>query len=455
MDNNILSSENIGDFERNCNPSKPGNYNLHIDANNAGITKVYNDTFDEYFQLRTLDLSDNYIQGLPYNVFHKLENLQCIELQNNRISKIDVRMFHYLNNLTKLNLQNNYLKEINQNLFDDIPNLNSLNLSENQLSVLPNWVFSKLPMLSYLNLSSNNLEFLPWELFQSNVRLTALFLDDNENLNQMPDKIFQGLKILRKLGLRNVNMKNIKVSWFEDLHSLRQIDFGGNNLSSIPPATFKLLPNLKSFDISHNQLEIFYCWWLKPCTNLRNLHLNDNNLLEMSFKSFTFFKNLETISLHNNYFNQHYLQEMLECLIDLGISVINYDNEAGISVENNQVYGITCVEDEIFFDEFLRRNPSSEGITAYYRNEIGSFGCVCEDEVKKLQEEVRINANKERNSRYDHFAEIENQSKSIRQMETKLKEQDLIIANLQHQIEEISKKLEANSNPVQDIQEHN
>ena len=74
---------------------------------------------------QTLPLTDLNILQVSAAFIH-IPQLEMLSLRNNRIEELATRIFYKLRNLRSLDLSGNYLQHINGNIFADIPNLEVL-----------------------------------------------------------------------------------------------------------------------------------------------------------------------------------------------------------------------------------------------------------------------------------------------------------------------------------------
>ncbi|XP_038637351.1 leucine-rich repeat and transmembrane domain-containing protein 2 isoform X2 [Scyliorhinus canicula] len=115
-------------------------------------------TFINFTTLEKLDLSNNYLDQLPSNVFDYIRNLTDLNLRNNSIRSLDKSIFYKTTNLQRLDLSVNGISQIPLLLFDEMQNLTWLNLEDNRMPQLEREAFEPLELLRQLQLSGN-----PWE----------------------------------------------------------------------------------------------------------------------------------------------------------------------------------------------------------------------------------------------------------------------------------------------------
>eukprot|EP00903_Cladosiphon_okamuranus_P020532 g18846.t1 len=137
-------------------------------------------------RITSVFLSDGTITTLPEGYFHGLDNLGFLSLSNNLISSLPAGIFDELPVLGSLYLSNNQLTTVS-GLFDGLPGLGWLELSGNNLGTIEAGTFDKLTVLRYLGLTDASLVSLPLGLFDELSRLELLQLNNNNDLQCLPE----------------------------------------------------------------------------------------------------------------------------------------------------------------------------------------------------------------------------------------------------------------------------
>ncbi|CAH1179642.1 unnamed protein product [Phaedon cochleariae] len=150
----LLNNNNFSDI-------KPGIFNNFsnlrtLDLSNNHI-KLNNHSFMRLSHLEILKMSDNDIVELPGLVFESLKNLENLDLSRNKLSSISNKdTFRELENLQFLNLSHNYLENLEYSLLESTKDLRVLDIENNRLhSVQYEMIITHLPLLSVLNIRSN------------------------------------------------------------------------------------------------------------------------------------------------------------------------------------------------------------------------------------------------------------------------------------------------------------
>ncbi|XP_070175660.1 phospholipase A2 inhibitor beta-like [Littorina saxatilis] len=130
--------------------------------------------------LRTLDLSTNYIFRLDGNAFRTLNNLRVLDLSNNLIAELDMDVFVEMDNLRHLTLSSNPVSHIFKGGSEaKHPNLQSLEISRAPLELFSGDSLSSFSGLTRLNLSLNAIVAINETGFTATPGLVTLDLRGN------------------------------------------------------------------------------------------------------------------------------------------------------------------------------------------------------------------------------------------------------------------------------------
>ncbi|KAG4073636.1 hypothetical protein HA402_000860 [Bradysia odoriphaga] len=109
--------------------------------------------------LRILDISDSTIGKLNVSTFEKFDNLERLSLRNTKLSNIQYGTFHHQQKLRLLDLSDNDLKKINfEMLHWNSANLEELHLDGNNLDDLSNLTAAMYPSLQYVSIDGNKFD---------------------------------------------------------------------------------------------------------------------------------------------------------------------------------------------------------------------------------------------------------------------------------------------------------
>lgn len=247
----------------------------HLDLSNNELTNLTWQMFDRLLELRALNLSYNSIgnEHIQYKLFHHgFKQLQYLDLSNNKIMSIVYEkpldpdsespstvknadgLFANMPNLHELYLSHNQIIDLPRNAFTALPKLHILNLANNQLSIIPFQVFQTVNSLQHLDLSSNRLVTFLDNFFLKNEALTALNLRNN-SIDKILKNSFYGLMHLLELDLSENQITRIDRNAFDSLRVLQQLNLCQNNLTAIPTTLFQRLLQLKYLNLSRNHFK--------------------------------------------------------------------------------------------------------------------------------------------------------------------------------------------------------
>ena len=240
--------------------------------------QVSTDLFQNYTNLKEVNMSNNQIFNFSNGFFQYLKNTVDLDISHNSMKIISNNTFSYLEHLQNLILNNNNIEELQPGLFQHLVNLKNLDISHNTIKIISNSTFSYLEHLQNLILNNNNMKELQPGLFQNLVNLQTLDISHN-SMNIISNNTFKNLKYLEILNLRDNVLEQLQLDSFQDLVSLQTLDISNNSLK-IPyknlvqnNSTLKFLliphnrlaekwpsdlPKIKYISLRNNELEFFY-----------------------------------------------------------------------------------------------------------------------------------------------------------------------------------------------------
>lgn len=201
--------------------------------------------------LETLDLSNNFIVTILDHFFKFNKYIEVLLLNDNRIAKLTSNALADLSDLKWLDLSNNSLTSISKGLFDSLNKLEYLNLANNPISNMASGIFRGLSSLTHLNLSGNKLKQLTYGTFHFSQHIKSLTLD-NTGIEFLHNSELLGLPQLEILNVRNNKaLKEMETFIFQDTLSIISLDISGNALTFLP-LSLANLTNLRSLNIADN-----------------------------------------------------------------------------------------------------------------------------------------------------------------------------------------------------------
>lgn len=262
----ILDANNLENLDlsfNQINSINPQDFNTLVKLKRLSLagnklTKIGSLSFSGLFQLRELELGNNYLFAIA-NFSSDLKSLNFLNLRCNKLNSIEVHTFIYLQNLNYLNLIDNQISSLKNGSFQGLSNLTHLLLGSNKLTadILRLDVFSGLESLADLQLFDNH-----------------LFYPSSQRLDKPP---FTSLRSLHHLAVNSQagnGLQNIPSNFFDGLYSLKELHAGNTALRYISPSVFRYVPNISYVDIGNNPFQSISPNLLQHLPALSELHLN-------------------------------------------------------------------------------------------------------------------------------------------------------------------------------------
>lgn len=146
---------------------------IALDLAHNNLTAIKDHAFDKLIDLKQLILSFNPIGKLSVDTFAHLQNLEHLKLRHVDISAVEMGTFAQQHHLVTLDLSENQLKTLDFNLFAPVlQDLKTLELAGNRLQDLMGFRNSLVPKLQTIDISDNAfscnylkhfMEFVNWE----------------------------------------------------------------------------------------------------------------------------------------------------------------------------------------------------------------------------------------------------------------------------------------------------
>jgi len=207
-----------------------------------------------------------------------IENVDEIELNNSNINYIEDKAFHGAKFLQKINLEDNKIEKLDYNMVNCINcvdcyclrQLCEINLSQNQIAEIHKHAFYGLISLRKIWLSFNKISSINQLTFIKLISLNELYLNNNQ-IEKIENATFNHLKNLQLLDLSSNKIQEIEKASFHKLESLKEIRLEGNQLENLDPLLFFGLKNLKRIYLHSNK-------FLNDKNNKLELYLEENVL---------------------------------------------------------------------------------------------------------------------------------------------------------------------------------
>lgn len=246
-----------------------------------GILNLSNEWFQRLTQVKHLVLSNNRLKSIAHMRLHTHwteldENIDgATETMTTANESIDYNN-ETIPRLLALDLSNNQINDLQPNAFEvsGLPKLKYLNLANNQLSIIPFQVFQALEELEQLDVSNNRLVTFLDNFFIKNVALKSLNLRNN-SIELIPKHSLFGLNQAIELDLSNNLIKSIDRNAFDSLNALQTLNLCENQLTALPTTLFYRLHQLKRINLSKNQFKVLPNGIFANQYNLERIHIDD------------------------------------------------------------------------------------------------------------------------------------------------------------------------------------
>lgn len=218
------------------------------------INKISVNAFSGLRNLRVLYLDNNILNGVPSAAFKLMNVLAELYLGMNTLINLTDQDFAHLTELTQLDLSSSFIISIANGTFNKLTQLRHLNLCDNKLETVPSSQLSAMARLEVLDLGGNGFETIGKNMFSnlhylrilnisdcpklrslendafiSNVNLEVLIIENNPELFIIGQWTFKNTLHIRKVYLRNNNLKNVHYMWFK-WDDLEVFDISGNSI---------------------------------------------------------------------------------------------------------------------------------------------------------------------------------------------------------------------------------
>ncbi|PIK39535.1 hypothetical protein BSL78_23614, partial [Apostichopus japonicus] len=165
----------------------------------------------------------------------------------NKLSSIPQGFFRATPDISSVSISGNRIHTLTKESFSGLKSLYFFSLARNQITELPADIFSDLQINHVLDLSNNQITEIPdglWKTTGAEHNIQYLLLQRN-NLTQLKNTTFEGLKTLHQIFLNNNFIRNVDRNTFNNtgvqfiflfqnrLTNLKNDSFGGGTVKSI------------------------------------------------------------------------------------------------------------------------------------------------------------------------------------------------------------------------------
>ncbi|CAL4157124.1 unnamed protein product, partial [Meganyctiphanes norvegica] len=324
-------------------------------------------------------------------------SMEWLSLAHNNIWTLPPRAFCASSaSLVHLNLSHNHLQNfhdigLTRNIVIDIPeanmskfdhyeseadyqhneaedcvfNLQELVLDHNDLVSLPVRSFAMLNGLKRLHLRNNNIKTVSYA-FENLMALKEIYLSNNY-ITSVQNGTLRDLLSLERLYLNNNSISTLHPDIFSGLSELQVINLSNNKLilDSNHDYLFRDLRRLVILDLSNNALTSISFSVFSDLTSLQQLDLSRNHIQYIEGGSFESLSNLYTIDLSNN--NLHTLHERTFKGL-AGAALINLCNNSIVEVHEKAFHFSYNLKGLNLGDNLLQAIPLAVGNLSFLKS---------------------------------------------------------------------------------------
>lgn len=247
LQSNLIDDIESGSFDANTKLEK-------IDLMGNRLVKITKHIFSGNFrELEAINLSFNAIVGIESGAFEKVVNLKSIDLSGNCIRHLHSDLFKHCMQLREVNLHNNDIIKVAFNLFSVKAHLKVLDLSLNHLHFIPEFEARSIEHfdVSFNNITHFDLNYESEGRRRKLARIETLTVAFNRislclELREVRDDI---------VHLDVSNNEIFELSHFPQLPNLEVLNLAQNNISKLTPYaddfSYKF-PSLRVLNITLN-----------------------------------------------------------------------------------------------------------------------------------------------------------------------------------------------------------
>lgn len=222
----------------------------------------------------------------------QVANSNIHELPNNALPFPNVR---------KVSIQCK-LKKLNSASFNNLVKLVELDLSNNEIELIPNDIFEELQFLDTLSLRHNHLRNPTLDTFYGLNKLISLDISYNRITFIMLGALDE-MKQLRTLDISHNALVDMQLGLFDQLKRLEHLNLSDNLLNGFLLGIFDELEHLTTLNLSGNRIVFMPLGLFDRSPKISNLDLSRNNLTEIPLGMFDSLKNTKVLSLAGNKLN--------------------------------------------------------------------------------------------------------------------------------------------------------
>ncbi|PWA71375.1 Leucine-rich repeat-containing protein [Artemisia annua] len=257
-------------------------------------------TYGLGFGLQYLNLSHNFITGLPQFQWYGLSDLY---LQSNLIQGPFPLSICNMSNLSNLDMSNNSFGEVIPECVISINTLSTIDLGTNNFhGTIPKNISSSLQVL---NVKSNKIVGLFPRSVCNMSNLQSLDMSSNSIGGVIPECVGSLMTTLSVIDLGTNNFHGTIPNVFNECRYLDGLILNGNQLEGEVPHSLSKCQYLRVLDLGNNKLSGTFPEWLGGLSKLQVLVLKSNNFhgpIETSTAMELPFYSLQVLDLSHNWF---------------------------------------------------------------------------------------------------------------------------------------------------------
>ncbi|CAG4968697.1 unnamed protein product [Colias eurytheme] len=289
--------------------------------------------------LRTLDISNNGIQKIPYGGMKTLHNLRRLFMKRNGLKQVEAMTFSDLQHLELLDISENQIMSVHPRSFDKLTELKQVNLHGNNMENFDFIAIKDNAALSAIDFSKNRLKSISPSIIKQAVDVEILNISSN-NLYELPSSLNM-LSNLKVIDISNNHLKHFDGNSINNIQTLKEIKMPSNKIIELRTGTFKNLQDLQIIDLDNNQIEVIHPLAITNLPNLISIYLSRNHIIDLPDRVFSNLNRLKIIELQGNRL-QFISMRAFENLPY--VQYLNLSNNQLTNLENSGIKQLTTLE---------------------------------------------------------------------------------------------------------------
>ncbi|XP_020280472.1 chaoptin [Pseudomyrmex gracilis] len=277
-------------------PDVAESYVAQLDIAGSGMQVLDNDALASSASVEGLGLMSNRLSSIgEKSLLGVTDSLRSLDLSYNSLEDVPFKVFCDLKKLNFLNMHSNHLTSLDGDWGRTKDTLTDAFFGDNSIAEVPQ-VFSSFSALVWLNLDSNNIE----ELSENCLPPKMHTLSINSNLLKEFPQSLGSLKDLTWLYMRGNNLKHLELPDFRS-SSLELIDVSENSIEWIKtPILNNRTLRVRHFNLDGNKLLSLPALMFDHL-EIKRIHLSSNSIRNVDNEAFHGLEgSLEYLNMENN-----------------------------------------------------------------------------------------------------------------------------------------------------------